>query len=276
MAIRGPGEGERIDDMMAPGEGAARRVFRFGQKIRGRDLPTVPERARFGPEGPSGRLVGAQLRLGTRDVWLKLRSGEAPWARTVHTIALNSTQPRTPTPDSIELRDDMRLQCHDGYVGRLVGLALNTLDGALQELIVRIRGNVLADVASPSDPMVALLNVAGRDVLVPGTWIEKQSHEEGAQPFGGGGATLHLNASPEQIAAGMLVRPDGDLSADIWSIWNENPAIVPYAGQLRVLVHDGDVTLRGALPSPRHRASAEQDVWHVPGVFAVHNEIVVA
>jgi len=26
------------------------------------------------------------------------------------------------------------------------------------------------------------------------------------------------------------------------------------------------------LPTPRHRASAEQDIWHLPGVIAVRNE----
>ncbi|MDE3231196.1 MAG: BON domain-containing protein, partial [Chloroflexota bacterium] len=35
------------------------------------------------------------------------------------------------------------------------------------------------------------------------------------------------------------------------------------------------VTLLGTLPSPRHRASAEQDVWHLAGVLAVRNEITI-
>ena len=54
-----------------------------------------------------------------------------------------------------------------------------------------------------------------------------------------------------------------------------NPALVPYTGRLRVDVRDGDVALRGTLPSVRHRAAAEQDVWHVLGVFSVRNDIVV-
>jgi osmotically-inducible protein OsmY len=41
------------------------------------------------------------------------------------------------------------------------------------------------------------------------------------------------------------------------------------------VVRDGKATLLGAVPSPRHKATAEQDAWHVPGVFAVSNELIV-
>ncbi len=72
------------------------------------------------------------------------------------------------------------------------------------------------------------------------------------------------------------MRGDGDVTTNIWNILDANPALAPYTGRLRVHVTDGDVTLLGTLPSIRHRASAEQEVWHVPGVFSVHNEITVA
>jgi len=38
-------------------------------------------------------------------------------------------------------------------------------------------------------------------------------------------------------------------------------------------VHDGIVRLRGEVPTARHKASIEQDVWHVPGVNGVRNEL---
>jgi len=33
--------------------------------------------------------------------------------------------------------------------------------------------------------------------------------------------------------------------------------------------------LLGTLPSPRQRATAEQDAWHVDGILSVRNEIRV-
>jgi len=111
--------------------------------------------------------------------------------------------------------------------------------------------------------------------MLPPAWVVSSTHESSGFPFGSGSSRLMLDASAEQIAAGLMLRSDGALAAAIWEILDINPAIAPFTPRVQVLVHDGDVTLRGMLPSPRHRASAEQDVWHVPGILAVHNEIAI-
>ena len=45
--------------------------------------------------------------------------------------------------------------------------------------------------------------------------------------------------------------------------------------ETEVVVRDGEATLLGTVPSARHKATAEQDAWHVPGVFAVNNDLIV-
>lgn len=275
MAIRGPGEGAWRSGDLDSEDGTTRQIFRFGQKIRGENVPSVPARYRGGPGGPTGRVVAALLRPSSGEIWLRIRPSDAPWQRQVRTIPLNADQPPTPTPESVELRGGIRVYCHDGFAGRLEGFALDTRAGLAQQIVVRIRSNALADVDDPSDPLFKLVEVSGQQLLLSPAWVVSATHESSGFPFGSGSTRLKLDASAEQVASGLLLRSDGELTAAIWNILDDNPAIAPSAGQLRVLVHDGDVTLRGLLPTPRHRASAEQDVWHIPGVFAVHNEIAL-
>lgn len=275
MAIRGPGEGAWRSGDLESEDGTTRQIFRFGQKIRGENVPSIPARYRGGPGGPTGRVVAALLRPSSGEIWLRIRPSDAPWQRQVRTIPLNADQPSTPTPESVELRGGIRVYCHDGFAGRLEGFALDTRAGLAQQIVVRIRSNALADVDDPSDPLFKLVEVSGQQLLLSPAWVVSATHESSGFPFGSGSTRLKLDASAEQVASGLLLRSDGELTAAIWNILDDNPAIAPSAGQLRVQVHDGDVTLRGLLPTPRHRASAEQDVWHVPGVFAVHNEIAI-
>jgi BON domain len=275
VAIRGTGEGAFDSGDMSADTSTVREIFRFGQKIRGENVPSVPARYRGGPGGPAGRVVAVLLRPTSGETWLRIRSSDAPWQRQVRTIPLNSDQPPAPTPESVELRGGIRVYCHDGYVGRLEGFAFDTSAGLAQYIVVRVRNNVLADVDTPSDPLFKLVEVGGQQVMLPPAWVVSSTHESSGFPFGSGSSRLMLDASAEQIAAGLMLRPDGALAAAIWEILDINPAISPYTPHVQVLVHDGDVTLRGVLPSPRHRASAEQDVWHVPGVLAVHNEITI-
>lgn len=275
MAMSGVGNGWQSGDPGGYGGGPVRRLLRFGQKIKGGDVPTVPDRYR-GVEGPAGKLVGARIRPTTGEAWLRLRTSELtrPWSRTKRTIPLNGGQSPTPTLDVLELRGGMRVYCHEGYIGKLEGIATDARDGVVSDLLVRIRGDVRAAIDLPTSPLAALLDVAGRLLLLPPAWAVSTKHEDTDVPFGGG-LLLQLDASPEQIEFAVRLRPDGEVAADIARILDENPAVSPYAGQIQVDVHDGDVTLRGSLPSARHRASAEQDVWHVPGVFALHNQITV-
>lgn len=277
MATSGPGMGWLFSERNLNGGGRALLIARFGQRLRAEDIPSVPERYR-GLDGPLGRLTSVRARPATGEAWLRLRPSDMrrPWKRLIRVIPLNATQAPTPapTPDVLDLRSGMRVYCHEGYIGRLEGVCLDAQAGAVTELLVRIRGDVLASVEIGTDPLAYLINVAGQRLLLPLAWATSTKQEPSGVPFRSG-SLLQLNASPEQIASGSRVRSDGDIAGDILQMFEVNPAINPYAARLRVEVHDGAVTLLGALPSPRHRASAEQDVWHVPGVLAVRNEITV-
>ncbi len=255
------------------GDEPARRIFRFGQRISGQLLPTAPQRVRGIDDGALGRLRGARLRARGREVWLRLSAGDL--SRTIRTAPINSTQAPAPTPDALELRGSMRVRCHEGYVGRLAGMIIDAHEGVVSDLILRVRRDVLADVSLSSDPMFKLVDVQGQEVLISPAWAVSVSQSESMLAFGASSLTLHIDASVEQIASGALLRTDGQLTAAVWEILSENPAIAPYQGKLRVIVREGEVTLLGALPSSRHRSSAEQDVWHLPGVLAVRNEITV-
>jgi len=273
---RGSRETALFSERNVYGDTPSRRIFRFGQRVYGRDLPSVAARYRGDPERPMGRLMGARLRPASNELWLRLRPDESlrPWGHTIRTIPLNSAQSPAPIPDTIDLRRGMRVRCHEGYIGRLEGLALDLRAGLALDLLVRIRSNPLSEVSLPSDPFFKLVEAQGQRVLLSPSWAVSTTRTGGIH-LRGGGLTLLLNASIEQVASGPRVRGDGELTGAIWQILDENPAISPYLGQLRITVHDGDVTLLGELPSRRHRASAEQEVWHVPGVFSVQNEITV-
>jgi hypothetical protein len=254
-----------------------RHILRFGAKINGEDVPSVPERYR-GLDGPSGKLMGVRLVPAAGDLWLRLvRMGHRPpFERTVRTIPLNDRQSPAPAPGAIELRSGMRIYCPDGYVGRLEGVTFDVSSGIALELLVHIRSDVLSEVETSTSPLVSLLPVAGQRVLISPSWASSVKPEPGNIPFRGEVLTLHLDASPEQIASGTALRRDKAVAADVWDILGANPALAPYLGRLQVEVHDGTIRLFGTLPTARHRASAEQDIWHVPGVFALEDEIALS
>lgn len=254
------------------GDQPARRIIRFGQRISGQLLPTAPLRARGVDDSSLGRLKGVRLRARGHEAWLRLSASEL--SREMRTIPINSTQAPAPTPDALELRGSMRVRCHEGYVGRLQGFVIETHEGLISDLIVHVRSDALADVALSTDPMFKLVNVQGQEALVSPTWAVSVAQSTSVLPFVAPDLTLHLDATVEQIASAALLRTDGQLTASVWQILSENPAIAPYLARLRVHVRDGEVTLLGSLPTPRHKASAEQDVWHLIGVLAVRNEIV--
>lgn len=274
------GLNERIDGRFQRLNGvqSVRRVLRFGQKISGADTPSVPARYR-GLDGPLGQLEGVRLRAASAEVWLRLGlrpdNLRRPWKRLLRTIALNNTQSPAPTPDALELRSGMRVYCHDGYIGRIEGIIIDTQSGIADALLVRVRSNPMANVKLLTNPMASLLPVAGQRILVPPAWAAATKLESGNLPFRGSALALHLEASAEQVGSCGVLRSDEDVVAAIWAILSASPALAPYTGGLRVSVVDGAVTLQGTLPSSRHRASAAQDVWHVPGVFALNDEVTV-
>ncbi|HEX6820382.1 MAG TPA: BON domain-containing protein [Ktedonobacterales bacterium] len=253
-----------------------RRILRFGQQVRGNTIASIAHGPAVGPGGYTGRLVGAALLPEAHQAWLRLSSrGPLPWQQRARVVALGAAQPAQPPADALALHSGLRAHCHDGYVGRIEGLSVDATSGRVLDVLLRVRTDVLAEVDTAASPFNALLRVAGQVVMFPPEWITDLSKEEGGGLLGGNENVLELAASPEQIASGMLIRPDGDLIAAIWRLWEENPAITAYLDRIRPLVHDGDVTLVGSLPAARQKASAEQDVWHVPGVFSVVNDIRV-
>lgn len=252
----------------------ARRIIRFGKRITGNQAPTVPARIRGMDDGAIGRMKGARLRARGHELWLRLSANEL--SRELRTVPLNTTQAPAPTPDSLDLRGGMRVRCHEGYIGRLDGFVINAQEGLVTDLIVHVRSDALADVTLSSDPMFKLVGLQGRYALLSPTWAVSVSQTPASLPLMGPEHTLQMDATVEQVASAAQLTSDGALTAAIWDMWNDNPAILPYLARLRVEVRDGEATLLGTLPSPRQRASAEQVVWHIPGVLDVRNEIIVA
>lgn len=274
MATGNPYNGRAFGEQNMNGLRSARHVLRFGQQVVADDVPTVPARYR-GIDTPLGKLVGVRVRPANGEVWLRLRPNELRrrMNRGMLTIPLNATQSPAPTPDALELRSSMRVYCHDGYIGRLEGLAIDPSAGVAIELIVRIRGNVMASVRSATSPMASLAGFSGQHMLLPPSWIHSTKIEPSDVPFRGPAVVLHLDASAEQVASGTRLRTDEEIASDVWAILAANPAVGPYVGDLHIAVQDGNVALQGQLPSLRHRASAEQDIWHVPGVFALRDDV---
>jgi BON domain len=268
-----PDETRVFSERSLPGQG--RRVVRLGAPLSSNDLSTLPPRYRPGVGGPLGVSAGARLRARTGEIWLRLR-GQRPWARKIRTIPLSTTQPPTPTPDALELRRHMAVDCRGGHVGRLEGLIVDTRTGVATELLVRVRDDVEADVSGPTSALAPLLRVRGQQLLLPPVWATKIARITSPLPFLGPSARLQLDASAAQVAHSLTLRADAALLADVWAILAANPAIEPSLPRIRVVVRDGAVTLLGRVPTVRHRLSAEQDVWHIPGVLTVHNELVAA
>ena len=271
MELHGVGESSLFSERNLHGDQPARRIIRFGQRITGQLLPTAPLRARGVDDSAMGRLRGARLRARGREAWLRLHASDL--SRETRTVPINTSQAAAPTPDALELRGGMRVRCHEGYIGRLEGLVIETHEGVVSDLVVHVRNDALADVELSSDPMFKLVGVQGQHALVSPTWAVSVSQAPGMVPFVAPELTLHLDATVEQIASATLLRSDGELTVAVWQKLSDNPSLAPFAGQLRVQVRDGVVTLLGALPSRRQRASAEQDIWSVPGVIAVANEV---
>ena len=275
VGIGGPSGGQLFSERSLGGDKPLRRVLRFGGRVRPGDLPTVPARYRGGLGGPDGVLAALRMRARTGEVWCRLRAAR-PLSRGGRMVPLNASQPPTPTPDALDLRARMRVDCQGGEVGRLEGLVVDLRSGLATGLLVRVRGDVDTDVSRPTDPLAPLFAVTNRRVLVNPAWATKVDKIAGPLPFMPSRPRLLLDASAAQVAHSLELRSDAALMASVWEILAANPAIAPFLADVRIVVHDGTVTLLGSLPSSRHKLSAEQDVWHVPGVLAVQNEMSAA
>jgi hypothetical protein len=268
VGANGSQAGRIFSERSLGGDSQARRVLRLGGRVRPDDLPTIPSRYLSGLGGPAGTLTEVRLRARTGEIWCRVRSH--PWSRAIRTIPLNGDQSLAPTPDALELRRGMRVECPGGRVGQVNGVAVNLRTGLATELLIRVRGDVDAEVGRPSDPLAPLLAVHGQSLLVNPAWAARI---ERVPRLIGSRAQLLLAATPAQIAHSLVVRGDAELIAQIWNILGANPAISPHLRHLSLTARDGDVTLLGSLPSPRHRLAAEQDIWHVPGVLSLRDEV---
>ena len=199
-----------------------------------------------------------------------------PFERTIRTIPLGSRQSPAPAPDALELRAGMRVYCHEGYVGKLEGVALDTSNGLCNELLIHIRGDILSDVETTTSPLASLLDVAGQRLLVSPAWASSVKRRGQAGTVSG---RCPDSSSRGQSGADSVRNPAATatrrsrVTSGVFSI--TIPPFPPTPVACISRCSDGTVRIWGSLPTPRHRASAEQDIWHVPGVFALHNQIIV-
>ncbi len=206
----------------------------------------------------------AQVTLG-----LKIRTGL--FSRREELVPLSAGALLSPkTAGAVELREKMAVFCSDEHerkkryrVGQLEGMTVAARTGLANGLVVRVRSHPEEDVQRPSDPLAQLISVAGRRVVLPPNWVLAES----------GQASLVLSGFPAQVASSVEYLDDIQVRERLWAILNENPALQPYLGKLKVEVQDGVVYLSGQLPMARLRNSAKQDIWHVPGVVAIEDTL---
>jgi hypothetical protein len=261
-----------VSESEAPAGAPLRRVLRFGQRMTRDDLPFALQTGE-GVGGAIGTLVGARLTKDASDVWLRLGAGALFRGEKYRFIHAHGAGRDEPPLDGFSLHGDLRVRCHEGYIGKLEGLALDTRTGEALGLPVRVRSDVLAAITRSPDPYEELLPLAGQRILISPAWMRSISRTRAALPFLPDEETLHLDASVEQVASATVVRDDPDLAADITRIVEDNAALAPLLARISIQVRDGVVLLRGEVPTARHKASIEQDIWHVPGVNGVRNEL---
>lgn len=71
----------------------------------------------------------------------------------------------------------------------------------------------------------------------------------------------------------IVVPTDREVRSTVVHRLRENP--YTQDSNIKVTVSDGVVELDGRVENPEARETAAEDAWVVPGVFEVHNELVV-
>ncbi len=254
-----------------------RMVLRLGGAVRLAGISSIPDRWRVRASQLNGRLGVIVLQPTTSFAWCRLSEGLngqiwPPSLKRVEArvIPLNDQQPATPTPPFIDLYPQMILECHEGHVGKLYGVVIETATGIVTELVMRVPGRLGDQIPGPTDPLAALLVVEGQRVLVPPSWAKEP---ETSRTLLGTTRCLKLDASAAQVSRCLVLRDDAELVQEVYAILSKNPALETFMSGVRVSVIDGAVTLAGPPLSPRLRASVEQDVWHIPGVLNVRNQL---
>jgi hypothetical protein len=237
------------------------------------DLPFSLQTDGSGVESIIGTFIGVIVAKDASDIWLRLGTGGLLRPTKYQTIHVSGAAPDNAPADGLLLHDDLRVRCHEGYVGKVDGLALDLRTGEALGLLLHVRADVLSAITRASDPYYHLLPLAGQRILLPLTWMRSISRTKASLPLLPEEETLHLDASVEQVASATVVRADADLESDILRILEQNLALAPLLARISIQVRDSVVRLRGEVPTERHKASIEQDVWHVPGVNGVRNEL---
>ena len=120
------------------------RVLRFGQRITRDDLPFALQAGGSGAEGAIGTLISAQLTKDASDIWLRLGVGGLLRPTKYQTIHVYGNGPDEASPDGFLLHDDLRARCHEGYVGKVEGLALDLRTGEALGVLLHVRSDVLS------------------------------------------------------------------------------------------------------------------------------------
>jgi hypothetical protein len=78
-----------------------------------------------------------------------------------------------------------------------------------------------------------------------------------------------------EISSAQSLRPDQDILADLWeAVWQVDTIRSTDRHSLSIAVHDGVVVLEGHVAGAFNRRRVENIAWSVPGVNAVHNDLV--
>lgn len=70
-----------------------------------------------------------------------------------------------------------------------------------------------------------------------------------------------------------MERPDEEIRSEVLETLINNPYIDP--SNIQVYVNDGVVMLSGVVDTEEAWQVAEEDVWDIPGIVDVHNELQI-
>ncbi len=164
-----------------------------------------------------------------------------------------------------------------GAAARMVRGVIGVFNEIEVEPRPRLDSSIRVDVvtAITADPLADIrqidVEVENGVVILTGTVgspLERSTAEEIAQGVAGVAGVRNL-LTFEPVAE----RPDGDIAEDIQYRLRADADVA--AGLITVVVQQGEVTLAGSVRSAAERMRAEEQVWTVPGVRAVENNLDV-